>query len=125
MADEPNQQKGLSEACELQAIRRELDSNTALIGEVLRLSALLTTAMEQMIYLDTKVSDMSEAQMEIQATLGKQQAMLETLMTWHNNQKALRGALGWLIDKAPTLAAVAVFLFWVLDQWQNKKGGGS
>ncbi len=123
MADEPNQQKGLSEACELQAIRRELDSNTALIGEVLRLNARLTTAMEQMTYLDTKVSDMSEAQTEIQVTLGKQQAMLETLMSWHNSQKILGNAFGWLIDKAPALAAMAVFCFWVLSQWSNKEGG--
>lgn len=123
MADD--NQAELEATCELQSMRRDLDSNTALLREILRLNGRLTKAMEEMIRLDTKVSEVSEAQVEIQITLGKQQAMLETLMSWHNNQKALRGALGWLIDKAPTLAAVAVFLFWVLDQWQNKKGGGS
>lgn len=123
MADDKDKPTELNDSCDLQTLRKDLDSNTELLREVLRLNGRLTKAMEQMIHLDTKVSDISETQNEIQVTLGKQQSMIETLMSWHNSQKALGSALGWLIDKAPRLAAMAVFCFWVLSQWSTKGGG--
>ncbi len=110
---------------DMESLRREVVNNSNLIKEVVHLHRRLTDNFQEMVKLDTKVSDVTESIVEMQNLLSRQQSMLDILMTWHNNQKALRGALGWLIDKAPTLAAVAVFLFWVLDQWQNKKGGGS
>ena len=124
MPEDQQETVGHSES-DMESLRREVVNNSNLIKEVVHLHRRLTDNFQEMVRLDTKVSDVTESIVEMQLLLNRQQTMLDTLMTWHNNQKAVRTALGWLIDKAPTLAAVAVFLFWVLDQWQNKKGGGS
>ena len=121
MADD--QQESVTERSQLEALKREVASTTHLMKEILKLNGRLTKAMEDMIRLDTKVSEVSGAQVEIQNMLAKQQTSLDLLMSWHNNQKAVRSALGWMIDKAPTLAAITVFCFWVLNQWSNKEGG--
>lgn len=122
---EDSNDKTSSTESDIEALRREVVNNSNLIKEIVHLHRRLTDNFQEMVNLDNKVSDVAESVLAMQQQLSRQQSTIEILMTWHNNQKAVRSAFGWLIDKAPTLAGVAVVLFWVIDQWQSKKGGGS
>jgi predicted RNase H-like nuclease (RuvC/YqgF family) len=110
---------------DMESLRRELANNANLIKEIVHLHRRLTDNFQSMVTIDTKVSDALESIVELQNHLGQQKSMLDVLMASHNNQKAVRSALGWLIEKAPTLAAIMAFTIWLFNEWQNRKGGGS
>ena len=70
--------------------------------------------------LDAKLTEVQKGIIELQDSQQNQKASISELMTWRNNRKAVEGALGWMLDKGPTLCALAFVIFWVLDNWGKK-----
>lgn len=105
---------------EFDAISSVARGNAQMLEVIIRLNERLTEAMERMVGLDAKLTEVQKSIVEIQDAHKSQRDEIAVLMNWHNNRKAVEGALGWLIDKGPTLGAIALIGFWVLDNWGKK-----
>lgn len=105
---------------EFERAQLEATHNTQLLQAVIRTNERLTDAMERMVGLDAKLTEVQKGIVDLQESQHSQKARLAELMAWRNNRKAVEGALGWMLDKGPTLGGIAIVMFWVLDNWGKK-----
>lgn len=105
---------------EIARLEDGLQAQGQMLSAIFQLNERVTHAVERMVGIDAKLGEVQRSIVEIQKTQAVQQGHIEVLMTSHTGRKAVEGVLSWLIDKAPTLGAIAVFCFWALSNWEDK-----
>lgn len=105
---------------EFEQMRALALGNSQVLNAVVSLNERVAEAMEKMVALDSKLTDVQRSIVNLEKWQHDSKPDIDDLVRWRNNRKAVEGALGWLLDKGPTLGGIAVIGFWVLDNWSKK-----
>lgn len=88
----------------------------------------VTQVLEQQTDIAQTQSVITQQLAELQrvtAAIQKSQELtqedVKALLVWRSKKQAVTDFLMWLLDKLPTIGAIAVVGFWILSQWSTKK----
>lgn len=89
------------------------------LGELMEITRGLGDGAERMGRIEENSRRMDATLDQIRKDLDKHTPQIETLMMWRNDSLFVRKIIDWVITKGPTVAAIAVFLLWVANQWNK------
>ncbi len=89
------------------------------LGELMEIARRLGDGAARMGRIEENSRRMDLTLDQIRKDLDKHTPQIETLMTWRHDNLFVRKIIDWVITKGPTVAAIAVFLIWVANEWSK------